>query len=166
MNVVTTKWLVEDVTPKLGIEYLENLGITTMDEDRDAYAPLGLGGISNGVTNLELTGAYAAIANGGVYTEPILYSKILDKDGKPLTEEKTVQIPAFKVVSVFDVSQTEGEPLPSIAVNELSGSVQDYQDFFKALEQASPVPIGFEDIEGGAHGYSTCLTTALPSKRA
>ena len=78
---------------------------------------------------------------------------ILDKDGKPLTEEKTVQIPAFKVVSVFDVSQTEGEPLPSIAVNELSGSVQDYQDFFKALEQSSPVPIGFEDIEGGAHGY-------------
>ena len=78
---------------------------------------------------------------------------VLDKDGKPLTEEKTVQIPAFKVVSVFDVSQTEGEPLPSIAVNELSGSVQDYQDFFKALEQASPVPIGFEDIEGGAHGY-------------
>ena len=58
---------------------------------------------------------------------------ILDNDGKPLTEEKTVQIPAFKVVSVFDVSQTEGEPLPSIAVNELSGSVQDYQDFFKAL---------------------------------
>ena len=71
---------------------------------------------------------------------------ILDKDGKPLTEEKTVQIPAFKVVSVFDVSQTEGEPLPSIAVNELSGSVQDYQDFFKALEQASPVPIGLSLI--------------------
>ncbi len=56
MNVVTTKWLVEDVTPKLGIKYLENLGITTMDEENDAYAPLGLGGISNGVTNLELTG--------------------------------------------------------------------------------------------------------------
>ena len=77
-----------------------------------------------------------------------------------------MQIPAFKVVSVFDVSQTEGEPLPSIAVNELSGSVQDYQDFFKALEQASPVPIGFEDIEGGRTVISTCLTTALPFKRA
>ena len=86
---------------------------------------------------------------------------ILDKDGKPLTEEKTVQIPAFKVVSVFDVSQTEGEPLPSIAVNELSGSVQDYQDFFKALEQASPVPIGFEDIEGGAHGYFHLLDNRI-----
>ena len=86
---------------------------------------------------------------------------ILDKDGKPLTEEKTVQIPAFKVVSVFDVSQTEGAPLPSIAVNELSGSVQDYQDFFKALEQASPVPIGFEDIEGGAHGYFHLLDNRI-----
>ena len=86
---------------------------------------------------------------------------ILDKDGKPLTEEKTVQIPAFKVVSVFDVSQTEGEPLLSIAVNELSGSVQAYQDFFKALEQASPVPIGFEDIEGGAHGYFHLLDNRI-----
>ena len=86
---------------------------------------------------------------------------ILDKDGKPLTEEKTVQIPAFKVVSVFDVSQTEGEPLPSIAVNELSGSVQDYQDFFKALEQTSPVPIGFEGIEGGAHGYFHLLDNRI-----
>lgn len=86
---------------------------------------------------------------------------ILDKDGKPLTEEKTVQIPAFKVVSVFDVSQTEGEPLPSIAVDELSGSVQDYQDFFKALEQTSPVPIGFENIEGGAHGYFHLLDNRI-----
>lgn len=96
MNVVTTKWLVEDVTPKLGIEYLENLGITTMDEERDAYAPLGLGGISNGVTNLELTGAYAAIANGGVYTEPILYSKILDKDGNVLLDNVPEKHTAMK----------------------------------------------------------------------
>ena len=62
---------------------------------------------------------------------------------------------------MFDVSQTEGEPLPSIAVNELSGSVQDYQDFFKALEQSSPVPIGFEDIEGGAHGYFHLLDNRI-----
>ena len=96
MNVVTTKWLVEDVTPKLGIEYLENLGITTMDEENDAYAPLGLGGISNGVTNLELTGAYAAIANGGVYTQPILYSKILDKDGNVLLDNVPEKHTAMK----------------------------------------------------------------------
>ncbi len=96
MNVVTTKWLVEDVTPKLGIQYLENLGITTMDEENDAYAPLGLGGISNGVTNLELTGAYAAIANGGVYTQPILYSKILDKDGNVLLDNVPEKHTAMK----------------------------------------------------------------------
>lgn len=78
---------------------------------------------------------------------------MMDKDGKPLTEVQEKQIPAFKIVSVFDVSQTEGEPLPSIGVDELTGSVERYGEFFKALEQTSPVPIGFEDIPGGSHGY-------------
>ena len=78
---------------------------------------------------------------------------VKDKDGNTVTEQKEVQVPAFKIVSVFDVSQTEGEPLPSLGVEELTGSVEQYQDFFKALEQTSPVPIGFEDIPGGSHGY-------------
>lgn len=79
--------------------------------------------------------------------------QIIGRDGKPVTEVQEVQVPAFKVVSVFDVSQTEGEPLPSLAVDELAGSVEDYQDFFKALEQTSPVPVAFEDIPGSSHGY-------------
>ena len=74
-------------------------------------------------------------------------------DGKPLTEEQEVTVPAFKVVSVFDVSQTEGREIPDIAVDELTGSVERYQDFFAALERTSPVPIAFEQIESGAHGY-------------
>ena len=78
---------------------------------------------------------------------------VLGKDGKPVTEVQEIQVPAFKIVSVFDVSQTEGEPLPSIGVEELTGSVERYGEFFKALEQTSPVPIGFEDIPGGSHGY-------------
>ena len=78
---------------------------------------------------------------------------VMGKDGKPVTEVKEIQVPAFKIVSVFDVSQTEGEPLPSIGVEELTGSVERYGEFFKALEQTSPVPIGFEDIPGGSHGY-------------
>ena len=77
----------------------------------------------------------------------------MGKDGKPVTEVQEIQVPAFKIVSVFDVSQTEGEPLPSIGVEELTGSVERYGEFFKALEQTSPVPIGFEDIPGGSHGY-------------
>lgn len=78
---------------------------------------------------------------------------VMGKDGKPVTEVQEIQVPSFKIVSVFDVSQTEGEPLPSIGVEELTGSVERYGEFFKALEQTSPVPIGFEDIPGGSHGY-------------
>ena len=78
---------------------------------------------------------------------------VMGKDGKPVIEVQEIQVPAFKIVSVFDVSQTEGEPLPSIGVEELTGSVERYGEFFKALEQTSPVPIGFEDIPGGSHGY-------------
>ena len=78
---------------------------------------------------------------------------VIGKDGKPVTEVQEIQVPAFKIVSVFDVSQTEGEPLPSIGAEELTGSVERYGEFFKALEQTSPVPIGFEDIPGGSHGY-------------
>ena len=78
---------------------------------------------------------------------------VMGKDGKPVTEVQEIQVPAFKIVSVFDVSQTEGEPLPSIGVEELTGSVERYGEFFKALEQTSPVLIGFEDIPGGSHGY-------------
>ena len=78
---------------------------------------------------------------------------VMDKDGKPLTEVQETQVPAFKIVSVFEVSQTEGEPLPSIGVDELAGNVEQYEDFFKALEQTSPVPMAFEDIPGGSHGY-------------
>ena len=78
---------------------------------------------------------------------------VKDKDGNTVTEQKEIQVPAFKIVSVFDVSQTEGEPLPSLGVEELAGDVERYQDFFKALEQTSPVPMAFEDIPGGSHGY-------------
>ena len=86
-------------------------------------------------------------------TDPQTGKPVIGKDGKPVTEEKEIKVPAYKVVSVFDVSQTEGRELPDIAVDELTGDVDRFKDFFAALEQASPVPIGFEKIEGGAHGY-------------
>ena len=86
-------------------------------------------------------------------TDPQTGKPVIGKDGKPVTEEKEIKVPAYKVVSVFDVSQTEGRELPDIAVDELTGDVDRFKDFFAALEQASPVPVGFEKIEGGAHGY-------------
>ena len=85
--------------------------------------------------------------------DPQTQKVIIGKDGKPVTEEKEITIPAFKVVSVFDVSQTEGKEIPDIAVNMLTGDVEHYKDVFAALEKTSPVPVGFEKIEGGAHGY-------------
>ena len=85
--------------------------------------------------------------------DPLTQKPVIGKDGKPVTEEKEITIPAFKVVSVFDVSQTEGKEIPDIAVNMLTGDVEHYKDVFAALEKTSPVPVAFEKIEGGAHGY-------------
>ena len=85
--------------------------------------------------------------------DPHTQKPVIGKDGKPVTEEKEITIPAYKVVTVFDVSQTEGTELPDIAVDELTGDVDRYKDFFAALEKTSPVPIAFEKIEGGSHGY-------------
>ena len=85
--------------------------------------------------------------------DPQTQKPVIGRDGKPVTDEKEITIPAYKVVSVFDVSQTEGKELPDIAVDALTGDVEQYSDFFTALEKTSPVPIGFEKIEGGAHGY-------------
>ena len=85
--------------------------------------------------------------------DPATQKPVIGADGKPVTEEREIEIPAFRVVTVFDVSQTEGKEIPDIAVSELTGSVEQYQDFFAALEKTSPVPIAFESIEGGAHGY-------------
>ena len=85
--------------------------------------------------------------------DPATQKPVLDADGKPVTETVEVMRPAFKVVSVFDVSQTDGKELPDIAVDELTGSVENYAAFFEALKQESPVPISFENIPGGAKGY-------------
>lgn len=85
-NVCSVKKLTE-ITPALGFQYVtENFAMTTLTAENDMYQPLALGGISKGVYNIEMTAAYAAIANGGVYTEPILYTHIYDHDGNLLYE--------------------------------------------------------------------------------
>lgn len=86
-------------------------------------------------------------------TDPATGKPVIGADGKPVTEETERKIPAYKVVSVFDVSQTEGKELPSIGADILTGDVEQYKDFFAALEKASPVPVAFENIETGAKGY-------------
>ena len=78
---------------------------------------------------------------------------ILDKDGEPVKETVQNDMTGFKPVSTFDLSQTEGEPLPTLGVEELTGSVEGYAKLFGAIKAASPVPVAFEEIKGGAKGY-------------
>lgn len=85
--------------------------------------------------------------------DPATQKPVLDKDGNPVMETQEVLRPAFKVVSVFDVSQTEGRELPTIGVDELTGDVAQYEMFFEALKRTCPVPMEFEQIESGAKGY-------------
>ena len=85
--------------------------------------------------------------------DPVTQKPVIGADGKTVTETVEVLRPDFKVVSVFDVSQTDGKELPDIIVDELKGTVENYEAFFDALKQESPVPISFEDIPGGAKGF-------------
>ena len=79
-------------------------------------------------------------------------NNVIGADGKKLTRTEEIKVPAFKVTTVFDVSQTEGEPLPSIT-EQLKGDIAEYEKFFAALKEISPVPIAFENIQTGANGY-------------
>lgn len=86
-------------------------------------------------------------------TDPATGKPQIGPDGKPVMVRQETTIPAFRVVTVFDVSQTDGEPLATLGVNELTGDVERYDAFMEALKRVSPVPIAFEDIRGSAKGY-------------
>lgn len=150
MNIVSVKTLV-DITPQLGYQYLLDLGFTTLVESRkeadgrvvsDINPPMALGGITDGVTNLELTAAYAAIANGGVYTEPSFYTKILDHSGKVILEKKPYKEMVMKESTAWlltnameDVVKVgTGKTLKlnaiKMPVSGKTGSTSDYNDLW------------------------------------
>ncbi len=87
LNIVAVRAFMETVTPQLGVTYAENFGITSLTSN-DTYASLSLGGLEQGVSNLELTSAFATIANDGVHTNPILFTKIVNHDGKILIDNQ------------------------------------------------------------------------------
>jgi hypothetical protein len=84
--------------------------------------------------------------------DPDTHAPILDADGKAVMEEKEIEIPMFRPVKVFDVSQTDGKPLPELA-SSLSGTVPHYEAFMEALRRSAPVPIEFEPMAGNMDGY-------------
>lgn len=85
--------------------------------------------------------------------DPVTGEIMLDKDGMPEKEEIEIRIPAFRVVRAYDVSQTEGETIQEPETKELLSSVEDYEDFVKAVSFVAPVPVVFEDIPGSTRGY-------------
>lgn len=152
MNIVTVKVL-DAVTPQIGYEYLLKLGFTSMVESRveadgrvftDIKLPMALGGLTDGVSNLELTAAYAAIANSGVYTEPLFYTKVLDHDGKilldktvtPKTEQVMKSSSAFLLTSAMEdvVKKGTGTAYRLSSINMpvagKTGSTSDYNDLW------------------------------------
>ena len=138
-NVVAVKTLTE-ITPQTGFDYLLRMGFSELINDKnwDVIQPLALGGITNGVSNLELTAAYAAIANGGVYIEPIFYTKVTDQDGNVLLENTPVETRIFKestsylLTSAMEDVVTAGTgvdfKLNSMTVAGKTGTTSSYKD--------------------------------------
>ena len=96
--------------------------------------------------------------------DPVSREIMLDINGNPVKEETEVNMTAYRIVSVFDVSQTEGNPLPQIGVAELTGNVDEYELFVEALKQSTSVPISFENISGVAKGYYNPVTASIAVK--
>ena len=151
INVVAVKCL-EEVTPELGLQYLDNFGFTTLahgtEADRDAHGtvwtdanlPLALGGLTNGVTNVELCAAYAAIANSGNYIEPLYYTKILDHNGNVLIEKTSAgrsvikESTAWLLTSAMEDVVTQGTgtacQLDNMTVAGKTGTTDAYNDLW------------------------------------
>ena len=151
INVVAVKCF-EEVTPDLGLKYLDNFGFTTLahgteaDTDAngnvwsDANLATALGGITNGVTNVELCASYAAIANGGNYIKPIYYTKILDHNGNVLIENTSAERPVIKESTAYLLTSAMEDvvkkgtgtacQLDNMAVAGKTGTTEAYNDLW------------------------------------
>ena len=137
-NIPAVKVLTE-ISPQTGFEYLLRLGFTSLDPERDAIQPLALGGITNGVSNLELAAAYAAIANRGVYQEPVFYTEVTDQDGKVLLSNGTQEgsrvfseSTAYLLTSAMQSTVEEGSGTPfqldTVTLAGKTGTTTSYND--------------------------------------
>lgn len=110
MNIVAVRAMMENGGPGLGVDYARNMGITTLTS-QDLNPSTALGGITNGVTNLELTAAYGAIANNGVYTAPRFFTRILDRNGQVLVDNRAESRQVLKDSTAFLLTDAMEESL-------------------------------------------------------
>ena len=178
LNIPAVK-CITDITPQVGFEESLRFGFTTLSPKNDVYQPLALGGLYNGVSVLELTAAYAAIANEGVYTKPIFYTKILDQfgnvilDNTPETYRVIKPSTAFLLTSAMESVIDRGTgrtcQIPNMHVAGKSGTTQDYRDLWfvgytpyytcgiwTGNDNGSPLP-----SEGTYHEFFRTLWTSV-----
>ncbi len=122
MNIIALKCMNDTVTPQLGVEYCRRFGISTMTEN-DYYLSTALGGIYKGVSNLELTNAFAAIANGGKYTEPVFFTKITDRDGNVIIDSQSETHEAVKSTTAFLLTDAMRDAMKPNTLFETTPSV-------------------------------------------
>ena len=120
MNIIAVRCLMETVTPQLGVDYAERMGISTLTKD-DLNAATALGGLTKGVTNLDITSAFASIANGGVYTKPRFFTKILDHDGNVLIDNQPETKQVLKDSTAFLLTDAMSESVKSNRLYARSG---------------------------------------------
>ncbi|MCD7819695.1 MAG: transglycosylase domain-containing protein [Lachnospiraceae bacterium] len=165
INVVAVRCITE-ITPRLGFTYAENLGISTLvdnwestDGSSDVIQPLALGGITNGVTNLELCAAYASIANGGMYGTPLFFTKILDRNGNILLDAsgRSVAAQAAEEAITVNALNADQQNTDSNAAAS-SDSTPDFGSFTRVLQESTAFLLtsAMEDVissdDGTAYG--------------
>ena len=131
LNIIALRCLMETVTPEVGVKFAKKLGITSIDDIEDANPALALGGLTYGVSNIELTGAFASIANAGNYQTPILYTKVYDHYGNVIldnTKNKPTRVMsrenAYLLTSAMADSLVSGKAFSSATMNITSTSTR------------------------------------------
>ncbi len=132
--------IMRELTPKKAIEYMKKMGVTSLDESRDSNSlAIAIGGLTKGISPLEMAGAYATIANDGVYVTPIFYTKVVDQDGNVILTPKQEKTRVYSEQNAYIVRSIMQEPLqtggtatycsiPGIETCAKTGSTDDYVD--------------------------------------
>lgn len=161
-NTVTVK-IFEKVTPQTGFDYLLNLGISTLvdkkqTEDGKVYTdiqlPTALGGLTDGVTNLELTAAYASIANGGTYIEPVFYTRIIDNNGRVLLEKKPNTKKVIKASTAWLLTDAMED-----VISKGTGKVAQFDDI--KMPQAGKTGTTSDNTDFWFEGYTPYYTAGI-----
>lgn len=172
MNIIAMKCLMDTVTVDVGFEYAKNFGISTLVDSQlsgsgtysDKVPSIGLGGLTYGVTNLELTAAYASIANMGEYQEPVFYTKILDHDGKVILDNTPKTHTVLKETSAFLLTKAMEETMKSDCPFEVVDSnihETGQECYFEGMSLAGKSGSSTHNYDNWFVGYSPYYTCGV-----